>query len=178
MLPILTGHKVKLRPKRLYDAIDDYQWRQDTELCRLDATQPATSSFEEYLRLSAEAPSKTSRSCHFAIETFSGKHIGNCSCFDMDEANGEVEIGIMIGNKAYWDQGYGTDAIRTALDYVFSRKGLNRVYLKTLNWNTRAQKCFQKCGFSPCGQLIRDGHSFILMEIRKPQKATAQLKKD
>ena len=176
MRPILTGNKVKLRPKRLYDAIDDYQWLRDAELCRLDAAQPATSSFEEYLKLAVESPSSTSRSCHFAIETFSGEHIGNCSCFDIDEVSGEAEIGIMIGNRAYWDQGYGTDAILTALSYVFSQAGLSRVYLKTLNWNNRAQKCFQKCGFTPCGQLVRDGYSFILMDIRKPDKAQTQLK--
>lgn len=129
------------------------------------------------MRLAAEAPSYSSRSCHFAIETFSGKHIGNCSCFDIDEASREAEMGIMIGNKAYWDQGYGTDAIRTVLDYVFSHVRMHRVYLKTLSWNARAQKCFQKCGFISCGQLIRDGHSFVLMEIRRPEKAQAQVKK-
>ena len=171
MIPVLTGNKVKLRPKKLNDAINDYEWRKDLELCKLDATQPTTSSFEEYLRLAAVSPSYSgNRACHFAVETLKGKHIGNCSYFDIDEIGGEAEIGIMIGDKAYWDSGYGTDAMRTVLDYIFSSTTLNRIYLKTLTWNGRAQKCFEKCGFSPCGQLTRDGFKFILMEIHRPKK--------
>jgi RimJ/RimL family protein N-acetyltransferase len=169
-LPILTGSKVRLRPKRLHDAVTDFQWRKDAELCRLDATEPTTSSFEEYLRLAAVAPSGGNGSGHFAIETFDGNHIGNCSYFNVSEAKNEAEIGIMIGNKAYWEQGYGTDAMHTMLSYIFSHTALSRIYLKTLSWNTRAQKCFWKCGFTPCGQLSRDGFNFILMEIHRPQQ--------
>jgi RimJ/RimL family protein N-acetyltransferase len=167
----MAGNKVKLRPKRLHDAINDYQWRRDIELCQLDATQPTTSSFEEYLKLTAGAPSYSSQSCHFAIETLDGKHIGNCSYFDIDETNGEAEIGIMIGDKAYWNRGYGADAIRTALNYVFSQTNLKRIHLKTLDWNIRAQKCFEKCGFVPCGNLNRGEYSFILMEICHQDKS-------
>ena len=172
--PTLTGNKVRLRPKRLRDAFNDYKWRTDNELCRLDATQPTTSSFEEYLKLVAGAPSYSNHSCHFGIETLDGKHIGNCSYFGIDDVNRDAEIGIMIGDKAYWNQSYGTDAISIALSYIFSQTKLQRIHLKTLNWNTRAQKCFQKCGFTQCGKLAREEHNFILMEIRreKTQKQT------
>lgn len=168
--PTLTGNKVRLRPKRLRDAINDYQWRRDEELCRLDATQPTTSSFEEYLKLAAVAPSYSSQSYHFAIDTLEGKHIGNCSYFGIDEAKGEAEIGIMLGDKAFWDRSYGTDALRTALNYIFSQTSLKRIYLKTLDWNIRAQKCFEKCGFTSYGNLTQEEHSFVLMEIRRPGK--------
>jgi RimJ/RimL family protein N-acetyltransferase len=169
--PTLTGNKIKLRPKRLNDAIKDYEWRKDTELCQLDATFPTLTSFEEYLRLTAVAPSYSgNRSCHFAIETLKGKHIGNLSYFDIDEISGDAEIGIMIGNKAFWNLGYGADAMLTILNYIFTSTTLKRVHLKTLAWNTRAQKCFEKCGFTLCGELSRDGFNFILMEILRPQK--------
>jgi RimJ/RimL family protein N-acetyltransferase len=173
--PTLTGDKVRLRPKRLRDALNDYQWRKDAELCRLDATQPTNSSFEDYLKLAAGAPSCSSQSCHFAIETLDGKHIGNCSYFGIDEANGDAEIGIMIGDKAYWNRCYGTYAMRTVLNYIFSQTSLKRIHLKTLDWNIRAQKCFEKCGFTSCGNLTQGEHSFILMEIRRPDKTQNSL---
>ena len=176
--PILIGTKVKLRPKRLNDAINDFEWRKNAELCQLDATLPTLSTFEEYLRLAAVAPSYSgNRSCHFAVETSKGKHIGNLSYFDIDEISGEAEIGVMIGNKAYWNLGYGADAMQTILNHIFTSTSLKRVYLKTLTWNTRAQKCFEKCGFTPCGELSRDGFKFILMEILRPQKNPGQLTK-
>ena len=73
----------------------------------------------------------------------------------------------MIGDKAYWNQSYGTDAISIALSYIFSQTKLQRIHLKTLNWNTRAQKCFQKCGFAPYGNLVKDGYNLVLMEIHR-----------
>jgi ribosomal-protein-alanine N-acetyltransferase len=167
-LTVINGNKVRLRHKRLHDATNDYEWRRDDELCRLDAAQPLTNTFEEYLKFSSDMPVYSRRSCQFAIETLEGKYIGNCSYFDIDEDAGETEIGIMIGDKAYWSQGYGTDAMLTALNYIFSQTSLKRVYLKTLEWNIRAQKCFLKCGFAVCGKLIRDGYSFMVMEILRP----------
>jgi RimJ/RimL family protein N-acetyltransferase len=76
----------------------------------------------------------------------------------------------VIGDPAYWDGGYGTDAVRTLLDHVFLQMGLKKVYLHTLVWNTRAQKCFRKCGFSECGRVARSGYDFILMEMKRPDK--------
>ena len=71
----------------------------------------------------------------------------------------------MIGNRDYWNEGYGTDAVSTLVDYVFNSTKLNRIYLKTLNWNDRAQKCFQKCGFNKYGESTRGRYNFTLMEI-------------
>ena len=174
-LPTLNGNKIILRPKQSSDAVNDYEWRKDSELCSLDAAQPIISSFEEYLRFASEFSSSSKRSCHFAIQTLQGKHIGNCSYFDIDEISREAEIGIMIGDKDYWNRGYGTDAICTVVHYIFSQTRLKRVYLKTLEWNIRAQKCFQKCGFKSCGHLNRDGYSFILMEILRPTPTSGQI---
>ena len=170
MTPVLNGKKVNLRPKRLQDAINDYSWRQDAKLCQLDAATPILCTFEEFLESYIEELNRPNRSYRFAIETPDGKHIGNCSYFNIDEAKKESEMGIMIGDRAYWNHGYGTDAILATLNHFFSQINLRRVYLKTLNWNIRAQKCFQKCGFTPCGQIIHGDYTFILMEIHRPAK--------
>ena len=104
-----------------------------------------------------------------AIETLDGKHIGNCTCYDIDEKKSEGQLGIMIGDRDYWDQGYGTDAITTMINLVFRTTNLQRLYLKTLDWNLRAQKCFRNCGFTECGYLKRDGMNFLLMELKRKQ---------
>ena len=43
----IRGEKVVLREKRIQDAEDDYAWRTDEELARLDATRPLKMSFED-----------------------------------------------------------------------------------------------------------------------------------
>jgi RimJ/RimL family protein N-acetyltransferase len=42
-----------------------------------------------------------------------------------------------------------------------------RFYLHTLDWNTRAQRAFEKAGFVRCGTSWRDGNTFVVMELRR-----------
>ncbi len=165
-----TGSKVILRGKTLADAQDDYTWQTDPELARLDAVPSLATTFAQYWSdYAAELRYSSSARHQFAVETLDGKHIGNCSWYNCSETKGEAELGIMIGNHDYWDKGYGTDAVTTLVSYIFHQTNLKRVYLKTLDWNIRAQKCFEKCGFTPCGYLARDGFSFVLMELHRKQ---------
>ncbi len=180
MQSIITGSKVILREKRLSDVYSDYVWEVDPELAQLDAAPLETVTFPQYLlecvhKLHNSSPS----GCRFAVDTLDGKHIGNCSYYNFSNINDEVELGIMIGNRDYWDKGCGTDAVTALVNYIFRDTRFKRIHLKTLKSNSRAQRCFKKCGFAPCGHLDKDGFSFLLMEIRREQwqeqKAKAQV---
>jgi len=174
---MMVGTKVKLRGKILADARDDYIWQTDPELAGFDAASPLAISFSWYLSDYANRLHYPSTARYwFAIETLDGKHIGNCTYYNVDETKSEAELGIMIGNRDYWDKGYGADAVSTLVSYIFRHTDLNRIYLKTRDLNTRAQKCFQKCGFIPYGHLVRDGFSFVLMEIRCNQREKQKTK--
>lgn len=165
---MLKGNKVVLREKRLEDAKTDYKWKTDGDLARLDATSPLNINFSEYFFSYAEElryPSLMQQ--RFAIETEKGKHIGNCMYYNVDEEKKEAELGIIIGERHYWDKGYGADAVATLIKRIFAETNLEKVYLHTLESNTRAQRCFQKCGFTVSGPSVRDGHHFIIMELHK-----------
>ncbi|GBD11967.1 hypothetical protein HRbin23_01652 [bacterium HR23] len=169
------GQKVLLREKLLSDAPDDYRWRSDEELARLDAAPPLRMPFQEYLRFYQDElryPYPWSR--RFAIDTLDGKHIGNCMYYDIDYTTGEAELGIMIGEKDYWNQGYGTDAVKTLLHHIFTETPLKRIYLHTLEWNTRAQRSFAKAGFVPVRTVRRNGQTFVRMEITRERWLTLQ----
>ena len=163
---IITGKKVVLREKCAADIEADYAWRTDEELARLDATRPITMSYAAFLRYSKEElrySSDTSK--RLAIDTHDANYIGNCMYYDVDTINKEAELGIVIGNKNYWSQSYGYDAIVILLDHLFYTTKLQRVYLHTLEWNKRAQRCFERCGFSMVRPRKRNGYNFILMDI-------------
>ena len=167
---MIIGNKIRLRDKRLADARDDYTWQTDLELARLDAVSLLTTTFAQYLSdYASELHYPASTRHQLAIETLEGKHIGNCVYYGVDETKGEAELGIMIGNRDYCDKGYGTDAVATLVNYIFRQTSLGRIYLKTLDWNERSQECFKKCGFTLNGRLIKDGFSFVLMEIYRQQ---------
>jgi RimJ/RimL family protein N-acetyltransferase len=162
----LKGKNIQLRDKKLSDARNDYAWQSDPELSRFDAVAVLNMPFTIYL-LDYTAELKRPRRNRYplAIETLDGKHIGNCTCYEIDEKKGEMELGIVIGDAAYRDKGYGQDVINTVVDHVFRNTSLYRIYLKTLDWNKRAQNCFKKCGFKPYGEMTRNGHNFVLMEL-------------
>ena len=165
----LEGAKVVLKEKRLEDAWMDYLWRSDEEIARLDAAYPLKMRFEEFLRLFKDQlryPTPASR--RFGIDTRDGKYIGNCMYYDLDTVNRQAEIGIVIGDRDYWSYGYGYDAVITLLDYLFDGSiPIERLYLHTLEWNHRAQRAFEKCGFAPISNVRRGGMDFIQMEIKK-----------
>ncbi len=165
---MIIGSKVRLRHKRLADALDDYTWQTDPKLAQLDAIPPLTLTFPQYLPdYASERRHSTPTRPPFAIETLDGKHIGNCVYYGINETKGEAELGIIIGNGDYRDKGYGTDAVTTLVNYIFLKTDLKRIHLKTLEDNIRAQKCFKKCGLVPYGRRVKDGNNFILMELHR-----------
>jgi RimJ/RimL family protein N-acetyltransferase len=171
----ISGNKIRLREKKLSDVRNDYRWQSDPELAKLDATSVLAMSFSIYLLDYATALHQSLANRYpLAVETLNGKHIGNCTYYDIDARKGEAQIGIIIGNRDYWDKGYGADTINTMVDHVFRTTTLDRLYLKTLDWNLRAQKCFSKCGFTPFGHLRRNGYNFTLMELKRKQWETRQ----
>jgi RimJ/RimL family protein N-acetyltransferase len=166
----ITGSKVRLREKKMSDVRIDYKWQVDPELSRLDAAEQINIPFSFYLLdYAAEMHRSKSRRFPLAIETLEGRHIGNFTVYDIDEKKAEAQMGIMIGDRDYWGKGYGTDAMKVMADYLFANTKLDRLYLKTLAWNARAQKCFTRCGYTTCGEMSRNGHHFLLMELTREQ---------
>jgi RimJ/RimL family protein N-acetyltransferase len=169
---MITSKKIRLRKKSLADAVDNYAWLTDPELTQLDAAPLLNATFAQYLSVYREELGYHSRKrCAFAVDTTEGKHVGNCSYYDINEKKKEAQLGIMLGNRDYWDKGYGTETVTTLLSHIFQETNMTRVYLKTLVSNIRAQRCFQKCGFAFCGHLDKDGYHFVLMDIQRKQWA-------
>ncbi len=165
---VAEGQLIVLRRKRLSDAEDDFEWRRDPELARFDAAAPLRSSFDDFLTTFQDElrwPSPFRRT--LAVDDLEGHHIGNVMYYNIDERRGEAELGITVGDKRYWGQGYGTDAVRTFVRYLFTETGLRRIYLNTLDWNVRAQQSFRKAGFVTLGTNRRGFHTFITMEYRR-----------
>ena len=178
-LPLVDekGDKVRIREKREGDIRNEYSWRVDPELSRLDATRPMTMSYEDFFRYSKEEMQFTNyRSKRLAVETLEGIHIGNIMYYDLNMRSRQAELGIMIGDKEYWSSGFGTDTVNTLLRHLFTVLELDRVYLHTLAWNYRAQASFNKSGFKSIRDVKRGGQDFILMEVLRPDWEESQSK--
>ena len=66
---------------------------------------------------------------------------------NLQSRNRNSELGIVIGDRAYWARGYGRDAIKLMLHYGFHYVGLHRIELFPQEKNVRAIRCYLACGF-------------------------------
>lgn len=85
------------------------------------------------------------------------KAIGNTSIINIDWHSRCAEIGIMLGEKSFWNQGYGREAMRLMLQHGFDNMNLNRIFLRVFETNPRAIRCYEHAGFKHEGRM-RQSH--------------------
>lgn len=81
------------------------------------------------------------------------KPIGNCGYHNLEWRNRVAEVGIVIGEKSYWNQGYGSEAMSLLLQHGFNTLNLNRIFLRVYETNKRAIHTYEKAGFIQEGRL-------------------------
>lgn len=99
-----------------------------------------------------------------ANDTIKEEYIGLIELYNLTSKT--AIIGIVIGERNYWNKGYGTDAISTMLNYAFTELNLEAVRLNTFADNMRALKSFSKVGFTEFKRVkTRKGREKVFMEI-------------
>lgn len=151
---MIIGEKVRLRPIEREDLPRYVEWFGDPEIRRhLLVYLPFSLAQEERWFENLLGQLERQAVVLLAIETADGVHIGNTGLHAIDWKNRQAELGIMIGEKAYWNQGYGADAIRTLLGLAFREMGLHRVFLRVDADNDRGIRCYEKVGFQREGTM-------------------------
>jgi len=99
--------------------------------------------------------------------------IGNIGLHNFDWRCRSAEVGIFIGDKTYWNQGIGTQAMRLMLQHGFETLNLNRIALDVYENNPGAIRSYEKAGFVHEGRkrqaMYKDGKylDVLLMSILK-----------
>ncbi len=171
---MIYGNKIRLRAIERDDLDAFVRWFNDPEIRRyLFMYRPLSKAAEE--RWFGELSRRDPDEIPMAIETLDGVLIGNTAFNDIDWRNRSAEFGIVIGEKEYWNRGYGTDATLTMLRHGFGTLNMHRIFLQTLEYNHRAIRCYEKCGFRHEGTLrkaiYRDGeyHDLLMMSILRDE---------
>ena len=175
---MIYGKKTRLRRIEREDIPTFVRWFSDPEVREyLLINRPISIAEEEKW---FERKLEEEGSDIFAIETADGTHIGNIELMDIDLRHRHAELGIVIGEKAYWNKGYGSDAIHTLLRFGFEEMNLHRIYLRVYDDNARGIHAYAKCGFRHEGRLreanFRQGkyHDELVMGILAHEFAEGQ----
>lgn len=144
---MIEGTSINLRGREMSDLDRNYRWINDREVTRyLNMRYPLSLAAEEiWMRAGIEAPVDYARVA-FAIETKDGTHIGNINFHRTSPEDRSARVGIVIGDKAQWSKGYGTDAVLTLLRFGFDEMNLHRIDLTVDADNDRARACYRTCG--------------------------------
>ncbi len=154
---MIEGKLVRLRAPEPEDTERLYRWINDREVTRtLMARYPYSMTFErEWI---ADVTKKSAfTDVVLAIETKEDVHIGSCGLHHGRPEDRWSELGIMIGDKEYWNRGYGSDAMLTLVRFGFEQMNLHRIALGVFAFNDRAQAVYRKVGFVEEGR-ERDGY--------------------
>ena len=81
-------------------------------------------------------------------------HIGNINAY-IDEDNSTASVGIMIGERRVWGQGYGLEAWVAVCHYLMYDIGIRKVTAGTLAVNKGMLRIMEKSGMVADGRWIR-----------------------
>ena len=154
-MPILYTERLRLRASEKEDVPLFLKWINDPEVCEHLGQYAVMNRIQEEAWF--ESVSKGPRTeLPLVIEIRQGENwfaIGNTSFLGIHPVNLETEIGIMIGEKEYWNQGYGTETMIRMLKYGFEELNLNRIFLRVFEGNERGKQAYRKAGFIHEGTL-------------------------
>lgn len=150
---MIRGEKVNLRPVGPADLERLVAWSQDPEVNEFlegDYPESLERAGEWLERILSDRHNK-----RWAILTKAGQLIGDTELDHITWRSGDAELRICIGDKSFWNRGYGTDAVQAVLHHAFGEMELQRVYLRVFSQNARAIRCYMKAGFRKEGRLER-----------------------
>lgn len=134
-------------------------WFNDPELNYYDGDDPPLEQPEtlEQTRAHLErmmAPSDPTHIVHYAIHKKAGEElIGYGMVANIDRYHRRCDLGLTIGQKQEWGQGYAREALRAVIGFCFDRLEMNRLGASIYAFNQRSIRLFESLGFQREGVL-------------------------
>jgi len=162
---MLIGTRVRLRALERKDIPTLTRWMNDPEVREnlLVFVPLSTAAEERWVEGLLDRPDDHVFGVEALIEGH-WRHVGNIGLHGIERHHRRAEIGIVIGEKGAWGQGYGTEAMALMMRFAFHELGMHRIELEVFETNLRAIKTYRALGFVEEGvrrESIFQGGRFI-----------------
>lgn len=153
----VLGERVRLRAMEPADAEALWRWNHDPEVMRwMDAGYAQTlarvrtwlegrerNAYGDVL-FGVDAPAEPAAGWRL---------IGLVRLSGAEPETGCAELDVYLGEKDFWGEGFGTDAVRTVCRYAFEAMRLHKVTLTVVTENAAALQVYRRVGFVEEGRL-------------------------
>ena len=147
----IVGDRIYLSPRNSEDVEIFTKWLNDFQVTDYTGKSGTIVTLEGERQYFEQSEKQDAR--QFAIVTLDkDEMIGTVGLESINYIHRTAELGIFIGEAAYRNGGYGTEAINLILDYGFNYLNLNEIQLRVYAFNERAIACYKKCGFKEMGR--------------------------
>lgn len=173
--PVLTGPRVRLEPLGLAVFEDYWISMEDPEVQRLTGTH-AEFTREQIASYLESRVDQHDRADWAAIRIADGTYLGEAVVSELDPDNGSASYRIALAGPQVFGQGYGSEITQLVVDHVFAATDLHRLSLEVFDFNPRAQRVYEKCGFQVEGRLrdavLWDGerHDALVMSVLRTDR--------
>jgi RimJ/RimL family protein N-acetyltransferase len=179
---LLQGERIRLRALEDADLPDLVRWWREPEwTIHQQLTirpRPEADVAEQFRTWSANEGS--GGNVGFCVtDRISGRLVGHVTLYGAHLLTRSATLTVMIGSE-HTGSGYGTDAVRTLVEYGFREMGLNRIQLHVFAFNARARATYRKVGFVEEGVLretvFHDGafHDEVVMSVLARDRSAAR----
>ena len=164
----LEGFKTILRPFAPDDLLVVTRWINDPRVRRFISAYLPQSLIveEEWIRSKCSDDKKISLGI---VAKPSGVLIGSMGLDGINWKDRVATTGALIGERAYWGQGYGTDAKMALLEYAFHELDLYKICSAVIAFNRRSLAYSLHCGYRIEGRrkshIVKGGRRYDRIEL-------------
>ncbi len=145
--PSLVGDKVFLKPATPEDEANTYHWgllsEPQSQSCRPWVFWTASEIAERIKK----AEKNSSHQRFMVLRKNDKIPVARVTYFDLNPLNRSAELGLIVDPDER-RKGYGADALKVLIRYLFAYRGLNKVYTQTAQFNTQAIALVESLGLN------------------------------
>lgn len=146
--PRIEGERIYLRRLTAGDVSDAYLgWMNAPEINRYLESRFQQHSRESLLAFVASMANDPKNLFTGIFLRAGDRHIGNIKLGPIHPHHRHAEIGLIVGARDCWGQGYATEAIAILTDFAFAQVGVHKIIAGAYADNEGSARAFEKAGY-------------------------------